>query len=225
MVLGEKIKDPLNHEIRHILLNIILKYKKTGIRLVELSRITGKKNHSLRHHLDILEKKKLVYTKSTTHQLYYYPDSHIPKHARIGHPLETEIRSKMLEAIIDGKENGVHLNTLYRKLKISKNRTLKSLNILKHFELIDMEQGDNSIFCYPTLKTQDLVKYIKEKSILLETIKDKDGILLGELEDRMDIISLNYFKLCVYPRKQGSDTLFYITPFVKRLLEKFGSVS
>ena len=43
MVLGEKIKDPLNHEIRHILLNIILKYKKTGIRLVELSRITGKK--------------------------------------------------------------------------------------------------------------------------------------------------------------------------------------
>ena len=82
MVLGERIQDPLNHELRYILLNIILQYKRTGIRLVELSRITGKKNHSLRHHLDILENKKLVYTKRFTHQLYYYPDSHIPKHTR-----------------------------------------------------------------------------------------------------------------------------------------------
>ena len=225
MVLGEKIKDPLNHEIREILLNIILRHKRTGIRLVELSKITGKKNHSLRHHLDILEKKKLVYTKSTPHQLYYYPDSHIPKHTRIGHPLENELRSKMLETIVDGHENGIHVGVLYRKLKISKNRTLKSLHILKHFKLIDMQHGENKIFCYPTPKTQDLVKYIKDRKSLLEAIMKEDGILLQDLEEKMDISGLDHFKLCVYSKRNGPNTLFYVTPFVERLLERYGSVS
>jgi predicted transcriptional regulator len=223
MVLGEKVKDPLNHDFRYVLLNIILKYKKTGIRLVELSRITGKKNHSLRHHLDILEKKKLVYTKSSTHQLVYYPDSHIPKHTRIGHPLENELRSRVLEAVLDGSEKGIHLGALYKKLKVSKNKALKSLKILKHFELIHLEQGDNSTFCYPTLKTHDLVKYIKKRMELFERIKTEDGVMVKDLKGKIDEMSLNYFKLCVYTKREGRDTLYHLTPFVESLLIRYGA--
>jgi predicted transcriptional regulator len=220
MVMGEKIKDPLNHDFRYILLNIILKYKRTGIRLVELSKITGKKNHSLRHHLDILEQKKLIYTKRETHQLYYFPDSHIPKHTRIGHPLENELRSKMLETILNVKQHGIHVSALYKKLKVPKNRTLKALRILKHFELINMEQGDNKTYCYPTPKTHDLVKYVNAKIDLFKEIHKEDGVLIRDLKGKIDQVGLANFKLCVYTKRYGRDTFYYLTPFVERILEK-----
>jgi predicted transcriptional regulator len=223
MVLGERVKDPLKHEMRYHLLNIILKYKRTGIRLVELSKITGKKNHSLRHHLDILEKKKLVYSKSDTHQLYYFPDPHIPKHTRIGHPLENELRSKMLETILAAENKGVNLSVLHRKLKASKNNTLKSLRILDYFDLIHIEQGGNRTSCYSTLKSRDLLKYIKEKMELLEAIKEENGMLMKDLRDKIDIIGLSYFKLCIYIRRHGRETLYYLTPFVESVLKKYSA--
>jgi len=222
MVLGEKIKDPLNHDFRYLLLNIILKYKRTGIRLVELSRITGKKNHSLRHHLDILEQKKLVYTKSQTHQLYYFPDSHIPKHTRIGHPLENELRSKMLETILDGNSRGIHVSALYKKLKVPKNRTLKALKILKHFELIHTKQENDYTYCYPTIKTLDLVKYVEDKIDLFNEIRSEEGVLIKDLKGKIDLdhVGLDYFKLCVYQKRFGRDTFYFLTPFVEHILEK-----
>lgn len=220
MVLGEKIKDPLNHDLRYNLLNIILQYKRTGIRLVELSRITGKKNHSLRHHLDILEQKKLVYTKRATHQLFYYPDSHIPKHIRIGHPLENDFRSKMLEVIIEGEKKGIHISALYRKLKGSKNRTMKALQILKHFELIHMEQGENITHCYPTMKTQALLNYIQDRMEFFESIETKDGVLIKDLNGIIDHIGSDFFKLCVYAKRHGRDTFYYLTPFVQSMIKK-----
>jgi len=223
MVLGEKVKDPLNHDLRYILLNIILKYKRTGIRLVELSRITGKRNHSLRHHLDILEQKRYVYTKKSTHQLYYFPDPNIPKHTHIGHPLENEFRSKLLSTILDHNGNGVNLGALYRKLKVSKNRAIRGLKILNHFELINLKHGGTDTFCYPTPKTQGLIKYVKNKKGLFLSIKDEEGILLKDLIDEMDHIGLDNFKLCVYTRKHGQDTFYYLTPFVENLLDKYGA--
>ena len=223
MVLGERIKDPLRHDLRYILLNIILQYKRNGIRLVELSRITGKKNHSLRHHLDILEKKKLVYTKSDAHQLHYFPDPQIPKHTRIGHPLENAIRSKVLETILDGSEKGINVGVIHRKLKISRSMALRILKILKYFNLVRMEQNRNNTFCYPTIKTQDLVRYVKEKIALLETIQKEDGILLKDLESQIDNVRLECFKLCVYMKRNGSDSCYYLTPFVENLLNKYGS--
>jgi predicted transcriptional regulator len=219
MVLGEKIKDPLNHNLRYLLLNIILKYKRTGIRLVELSRITGKKNHSLRHHLDILEQKKLVYTKRQTHQLYYYPDSHIPKHTRIGHPLENELRSNLLETILSGNK-GIHVSVLYRKFKVSKSHALKALKILKHFELIDIEHGDKLTYCYPTLKTQDLVKFIKDKTELFEAISAGDGVLIKDLKYDVAVYGEDFFKLCVYTKRHGRDTFYYLTPFAQHMIMK-----
>jgi predicted transcriptional regulator len=219
MVLGEKIKDPLNHNLRYLLLNIILKYKRTGIRLVELSRITGKKNHSLRHHLDILEQKKLVYTKRDTHQLFYYPDSHIPKHTRIGHPLENKLRSKLLETILTGNK-GIHVSALYKKLKISKNHALKALRILKHFELIHMEHGENKTYCYPTGKTQDLVKYIQDRLEIFELIKGDDGIHPRDLQGMIDEVSIDFFKLCVFSKRIGRDTFYYLTPFAESVIAK-----
>ncbi len=225
MVLGEKVNDPLDHDLRYILLNIILQYKRTGIRLVELSRMTGKKNHSLRHHLDILEKKKLVYTKSSTHQLYYFPDSHIPKHTRIGHPLENELRSKLLQAIVDGNSNGIHIGALYRKLKISKNRALRSLKILRHFELVNLEHGDNNTLCFATGKTKHLVKYIKDKIDIFKIIRNENGVLIKDLKGKLDENGLDYFKLCVYTRRHGRDTVYYLTPFAENILEKYGLVS
>lgn len=224
MVLGERIKDPLNHKVRYILLNIILKYKRTGIRLRELSRITGKKNHSLRHHLDILENKRLVYTKRYTNQLYYYPDSHIPKHTRIGHPLENKIRSKMLEAILDGENKGIQIGALHKKLKISKNRSLRAIKILKYFELVNIEKSGDSIYCYPTPKTLDLVKYIKEKINLFETMKNEEGILIKDFKNNLDLTSLNFFKLCVYTKRHRRDAHYHLTPFVEFLLDKNNSV-
>jgi len=220
MVLGEKIKDPLTHEVRHQLLNIILRHKMSGIRLVELSKITGKKNHSLRHHLDILEEKKLVYTKRNTHQLLYYPDSHIPKHTRIGHPLENEVRSKILELILDCNGKGLHVGALFRKLKISKDKVLKNVKVLQYFDLIDIEEDEKKVFCIPTKKTRKLVKYVNKRSNLFETLKGKDGIIADELEDKIDMNALDLFKLCVFTKKQGTDTLCYLTPFVENILEK-----
>jgi len=220
LVLGEKIKDPLNHEVRYILLNIILRYKRTGIRLGELSRITGKKNHSLRHHLDILEEKNLVYTKRSTRQLFYYPDSNIPKHTRIGHPLENEFRSELLKAILDSKKGGINVDMLYRKMRVSKNRAMRGLKILKYFDLINLSEDENKTFCYPTPRTLDLVRYVERKTELLKDIKSDDGLLIKDFKNNIDLKSLNFFKLCVYTKRHKRDTFYYLTPFVRNIIEE-----
>ncbi len=220
MVLGEKVKDPLKHEIRYLLLNIILSHKKTGIRIVDLSKMTGRKNHSLRHHLDILEKKRLVYSKRYTHQLYYYPDSGIPKHTSIGHPLENEIRSKMLETILNNNGKGIHIGALYKKLGVSRNYTLRCLKVLKYFELIDLDQGSYNTYCHSTKRSENLIDYVNNKISLFRSIKEEEGILTKDIIDKLDASGIDYFKLCVYSRKRGHDTVYYLTPFVEHILEK-----
>jgi hypothetical protein len=103
---------------------------------------------------------------------------------------------------------------------VPKNRTLKALRVLKHFELINMEQGDNKIYCYPTPKTHDLVKYVNAKIDLFKEIHNEDGVLIRDLKGKIDQVGLANFKLCVYTKRYGRDTFYYLTPFVERILEK-----